>query len=272
MVVSPHRDDAAFSLGLSIERWLAAGHRVHVLNCFTQSDYAPYSDAASLHENDRVSFVSAVRKREDAAWNKLLGGRLQFNDLDLLDAPLRLRCALDEVLTVEIRPGDRAQVRVVGAIAKLARAAAPVVAAAPGVAAAASASAFVLPLAVGGHIDHRIVRQAGIEALAASPLPLAFYEDLPYAARPEAANGIAQCAEAAGLLLGSTLLSAACTSGLGSEIAAARARKLRVAECYDSQIDSEVADQIAAFCESYAGRERVWATPAWLASSLASEG
>ncbi len=252
VVASPHRDDAAFSLGLSIERWLDAGHRVDVLNCFTQSDYAPYSDVATLHKNDRMSFASAVRKREDAAWNRLLGGRLRFNDLDLLDAPLRLGCALEEVLTVEIRLGDRARARVTGAIAKLARGAAP------------ETMAFVLPLAIGNHIDHRIVRQAGLEALVASPLPVAFYEDLPYAARPEAMGELKRHADAVGLSLQAGFVSAA-----ASDVEAARVRKLRLAECYDSQIDSELARNTATFCERYAGRERVWATPAWLASPLA---
>ena len=67
VVLSPHRDDAAFSLGLAVDSWLAAGHSVSVLNFFTQSAYAPYSDVETLHANDRVSFVSAVRRREDVA-------------------------------------------------------------------------------------------------------------------------------------------------------------------------------------------------------------
>ena len=117
LILSPHRDDAAFSLGLAIDTWLAAGHRVQVLNFFTQSLYAPYSDAESLHQNDRVSFVSAVRRREDIAWNKLLRDRLEFHDLDLQDAPLRLNCDLGELPTLEIRAGDRALARAAGAIA-----------------------------------------------------------------------------------------------------------------------------------------------------------
>lgn len=42
VVLSPHQDDAAFSLGLTLARLAAAGRRVCVLNCFTHSAYAPH--------------------------------------------------------------------------------------------------------------------------------------------------------------------------------------------------------------------------------------
>ena len=65
VVVSPHRSDAAFSLGLAVGSWLEQGHTVEVMNVFTRTEHAPYSDVDSLHPNDRMSFASAVRKRED---------------------------------------------------------------------------------------------------------------------------------------------------------------------------------------------------------------
>ena len=254
VIVSPHRDDAAFSLGLSLEHWLAAGHTVQVLNCFTQSTYAPYSDAASLHANDRVSFVSATRKREDAAWNKRLGRRLQITDLDLLDAPLRLACEVDEVLTLPIRAGDRALARVAGAIAKLARNGSP------------ESLAILLPLAVGSHIDHRVTREAGLQALAASSLPVSFYEDLPYAARLGGTEQIASLVESTAMGL-----QPAFAGSEDSHPELAEQRKRRMAECYDSQIDTEIAGQIAAFCLGYGGRERLWANAAWCASALVAK-
>ena len=65
VVISPHRDDAAFSLGLSIGCWLDAGHAVNVVNCFTRSAYAPYAEFEFIHSNDRMARVSALRLRED---------------------------------------------------------------------------------------------------------------------------------------------------------------------------------------------------------------
>ncbi len=252
LILSPHRDDAAFSLGLSIDTWLAAGHKVQVLNFFTQSLYAPYSDAESLHQNDRLSFVSAVRRREDIAWNKLLRDRLEFHDLDLHDAPLRLNCNLGELPTLEIRPGDRALARGAGAIAKLTRNATP------------ETIAVLAPLAIGAHIDHRIIRQAAMETLAASPLPIAFYEDLPYAAREEEATRHAS--HAADLNLE---LEAVFVAPPASDPAAAIHRKLRMAECYDSQVDSDMVRTIAEFSRAYEGRERLWANATFRSSASA---
>ncbi len=255
VVLSPHRDDAAFSLGLSMESWLSAGHTVHVLNCFTQSAYAPFSDADSLHPNDRISFVSATRKREDTAWNKLLGGKLHITDLDLLDAPLRLACPVDEVLTLPIRAGDRAVSRVAGAVAKLAR----------------NEFAILLPLALGGHIDHRVTRLAGLEALAGSLRAVTFYEDLPYAARPNVAEGIPAAAEETGFSLQPSFATAAYDSTATDDLSRQLARKQRMAECYDTQIDSDEARLIASFCKRYGGRERLWANEAWRSSAWAAE-
>lgn len=251
VVVSPHRDDAAFSLGLAIPSWLAAGHRVEVLNCFTQSEHAPFSDVDSLHGNDKRSFVSAVRRREDVAWNKLLGGRLKFTDLDMLDAPLRLSCSPNDVLAIEVRAGDRALARIAGALRKLAERGEP------------GQLALVLPLAVGEHIDHRVVHGAALEALRESDLPIAFYEDLPYAVDPEAAATIERRATATG-----PTLRACFTETAAVDVHAAIRRKHRVAECYDSQVDNEVAMQMASFGEMYGGRERLWGNDAWLASPL----
>ena len=109
LVVSPHRDDAAFSLTLSIDEWLRAGHSVIVMNCFTRSAYAPFSDAPSIHPNDRLTFVSALRQREDEAWRKQRqSSQVDFHDLNLKDAPVRLRCPLEELSTWEVSPSDKA--------------------------------------------------------------------------------------------------------------------------------------------------------------------
>ena len=204
-----------------------------------------------MHANDRRSFVSAVRKREDVAWNKLLGGGVRWTDLDLLDAPLRLACAVDEVLTVPVRPGDRAQARVAGAVAKLARAA------------ETEKIAILLPLAVGNHIDHRIVRDAGLQMLLNAAQPVAFYEDLPYASWPGGLEDVAANAERTGFGLQPVFPAEAAPDG--KDVVE---RKRRMVESYDSQIDSGTALQIAAFSAPYGGRERLWANAAWRNAEL----
>jgi len=243
VVVSAHRDDAAFSLGLTIEAWLAGGHAVNVVSCFTRSAYAPYSDAESLHPNDRLSYVTAVRAREDTAWSKMYRGPLSLTNLRLKDAPLRFHCSADEVLGRPVSLTDKA----FGVIQKgLSR---------------SGGNAFVLPLALGAHVDHVTARDSSVPA-SAGQQPCALYEDLPYAARPGAEQSIEAAVIDAAALLGAPLHPVFATAEQDPD--AATARKRRLAQNYDSQVDEATVEQIAGFCIRYGGRERLWANTAWL--------
>ncbi len=248
MIVSPHRDDAAFSLGLTIRAWLSAGHTIDIVNCFTRSDYAPFSDVASLHVNDRTTYVSALRLREDQAWQRsFVAGtkRLRLKDLNLKDAPRRLRISFDEVCGLPVDAEDKALLKIRKAVSAL------------------KTDALLIPLALGGHVDHTTARDAAMGCMATG-LPCAFYEDLPYATRPNAAEEIAGDVAGLGLSLTGGF------TGPEEDAAAAVASKRRMAECYDSQIDSEVTEQIARFCERYGGRERIWSDAVWQACPLAA--
>jgi LmbE family N-acetylglucosaminyl deacetylase len=257
-VISPHRGDAAFALGLAIGAWIDQGHSVEVVNCFTRTEHAPFSDVASLHPNDRMSFASATRKREDEAWAKLypagknaMGqtrGRLTLIDLNLKDAPLRLHIAPEEVYSVAmnppgVNPSEKALLKIRGALERFLG--------------ARGAGAVVAPLAVGGHVDHRTAREA---ALTGAMVPMAFYEDLPGAALAEA-EAVMECVDAASLALGVGLAEAYAEGALEGAVA----RKRRMALCYDSQIDDATVERIAGLCERYGGRERLWGNAAWRA-------
>lgn len=254
LVLSPHRDDAAFSLTLAIQAWLRAGHTVDVLNIFTRSDYAPFSDAESLHANDRASFVTALRRREDEAWRKQQGsvvlqridpnlGVLTLIDLNFKDAPIRLRCPPEEIFTRAVDPNDKAIAKLGGALERSAHA------------------ALVVPLALGDHIDHRTVREAALRT--GGTQPLAFYEDLPYAASPDVLSNLSVLTSELARALATPL-----TPALGPASPNAVAIKLRAALCYDSQIDNATAELIAQFATRYSGAERLWANPAWQALGL----
>jgi LmbE family N-acetylglucosaminyl deacetylase len=244
VVVSPHRDDAAFSLGLTIHDWLAARHTVTVVNCFTRSLYAPFSDAESLHTNDRMSYVTALRQREDVAWQRQYGRGLTLVDLRLKDAPIRLRCSSDEVCSLKVNPEDKAIEKIRKALSGL------------------TLDVLVLPLAFGDHIDHLTTRDAAI-ACSIDPMPIAFYEDLPYVTRTTEQTEIDLRARE----LGETLKPVFAGS-TRSDVGTAVATKLRLALCYDSQIDDSTAHSMADFCQHYGGRERLWANPAWINSAL----
>ena len=247
-VVSPHGGDAAFALGLSVEAWLARGHAVEVVSCFTRSEFAPYSDVGSLHANDRVSFVTAVRRREDEAWRKQFGAaKLTLTDLNLKDAPLRLHCRPEEVFG---RAADASE----KVVAKIRRALE-----------LSKAGAFVLPLGMSGHVDYVSARDVAMAALTSSALPLAFYEELPYAASDGAEGAIDAVVQQLSMTLQTELKPAFAAEVQTTEAAinAAVARKRRVAWCYDSQIDEGITKEIAEFCRRYQGRERLWGDVAW---------
>jgi LmbE family N-acetylglucosaminyl deacetylase len=245
VVLSPHRDDAAVSVGLAIDAWIAAGHKVSIVNACTRSEHAPFADMHSVHANDRTSFVSALRHREDEAWRRRVGNALTLVDLNVKDAPLRLHCSPLDVTTIPLNPNDKAIAKVQKAIEQIK----------PG--------ALLIPLALGNDADHRAVREAAA-ALTATDLPCCFYEELPDAAAIESID--AAVSDLARTL--NTDLAPVFASATG-DVEAAVTRKFRIAVGYDSQINDATAADIAEFSRRYDGRERLWANAAWQASALA---
>jgi LmbE family N-acetylglucosaminyl deacetylase len=253
-VVSPHRGDAGFALGLAIRTWLLAGHAVEVVSCFTRSEFAPYSDVGTVHRNDRVSFVTAVRKREDEEWRKQMerlaqegAAKFTITDLNLKDAPLRLHVGANEVFG---RPADASEKVVSKIRIALER---------------SKAGAWVLPLGLGGHVDHVTARDVALSALGTEVRPVAFYEEL-----PEVVRGGAEEVEAAVVALTLAVQGKLepVLAGGGETVDDAVAKKRRVAWCYDSQIDEATTTEIAEACRRFEGRERLWANAAWRAQGL----
>ena len=251
LILSPHRGDAAFSLSLAITNWLAARHTVTILNVFTRSLHAPFSDAEFVHENDRMSYVSAMRLREDELFVQRLTqnlpksakANLQTVDLNLKDAPIRLRCPIEELYDRPVNPDDPAIEKIRKALTRQSE--------------AGAIEALVVPLALGEHVDHLTVRAA---ALPFTPtLPTAFYEDLPYAAaHPSAATDLNALREEVTTQLHEPLTPVLYQTPSASEL------KRKLLALYASQIDEEVATQITNFGLRYQGGERLWANQEWL--------
>lgn len=252
LVLSPHRGSAAFSLSLSLIGWLAARHTITVLNAFTRSLEAPYSDADFAHPNDRLSYVSAMRRREDELFLHRLPGakgsptptNIQMVDLNLKDAPLRLRCIRPELYTLAVNPEDPAIEKIRKALAKLIE--------------SGQADALVLPLGLGHHVDHLTVLEAALPT--AASLPTAFYEDLPDAILPGATTDL-EDPEALRTRLLQPLTPVLCNPTTN-----AIENKRRLVLGYASQVDDQAGDDITSFGNRYGGgTERLWANPAWLA-------
>jgi LmbE family N-acetylglucosaminyl deacetylase len=247
LVLSPHRNDAAFSLGLALEGWLAAKHRVTILGVFTRSATAPFSDADTVHPNDLLSYVSGMRRKEDAELLKLLP-KLRMEDLNLKDAPIRLRCIAGEEYTREPSAEDSAVAKIHKALAKLDS--------------EKKIDAVLLPLGLGHHVDHLVVRNAALEFSATRAC--AFYEDLPDALRDgesfDASRDIDSAIEAELAAMGGSFTPVVPKSSDETSIK----RKLKMVSAYASQIDEPTMQIIS----NFASGERVWANAAWLALGL----
>ena len=273
LILSPHRDDAAFSLALAIEAWLTAGHTVTLLNVFTRSLDAPYSDADFIHENDRLSYVSAMRLREDELFLQRLTqslsrarkAHLLMVDLNLKDAPIRLRIPAEALSDTPVNPEDPAIEKIRKALTRQAE--------------LGTLEALVLPLALGNHVDHLTVREAALPLT--TQLPSAFYEDLPYAATYPSVTADLDYIRDTTTNLGEPLTpilypieaaQEAAAQPTAAEEAAAQAtaerivRKRHLALGYASQIDEEAANLIANFATRYQAAERLWANQAWLSA------
>jgi LmbE family N-acetylglucosaminyl deacetylase len=166
IILSPHLDDAALSCGGR----MLGDQSVLVVDVFNKSAWWRFPHTVA--DADRIQ---ACRNVEEAMISRLSGAVIKM--LDLPEALLRGH-AMADLFTAT--PGARdAEVtaRIQDAVATLAR--------------EYPLAHWFLPLAIGGHIDHLIVRDAATKALAGAqvkPTHLHFYEDLPYAAKlgPEA--------------------------------------------------------------------------------------
>ena len=227
-LLSPHRDDAAFSCGILLMALLASEIEVDIINVCTESNYAPYLE---VHDAARVEQITRARKAEDDNFGNLLAryadaprDRLHFIDLGWQDAPLRLACADEEVLTTSVESSERRLL-------------------ATQLEQYASSSLMIAPAGIGGHVDHLLVRAAAEEVF--SGKRLLFYEDLPYACRH---------AE----------LQSRMVSGLAewrSPRAFSPVAKRDFSRCYPSQIASDVADEMQQYANELGGRERFFGDP-----------
>jgi LmbE family N-acetylglucosaminyl deacetylase len=226
-ILSPHQDDAGLSLAMTIGAAAGAGHRVQIVNCFTVSEYAPYSNISG------TAGVGRLRSEEDRRFASMMGSTVDVVDLGLRDAPIRLQCPISAVRRRPIGALERNEARqLADAVTRVAK------------------GVLLVPIGLGTHIDHVVVREAGIR-VAQSGQPVGFYEDLPYAAETRsccahrAVDGIAR-------RLGAPLQPALVTEmrGVG--------RKREAIEGYASQISSAQLRSIIQYAELLGGFERLW--------------
>jgi len=159
VVVSPHPDDAAFSLAATLKLLVSAGSKVQIINCFTVSRFAPFAAP-----NCKLS-VMTRRRHEEEIFLHHLGGNSRSDDLGLIDAPARSGGGLRGILARNLSSQDATEsINLLGESLEE----------------PAEDTAVLVPLAIGNHSDHFITRQAALARYRGRVV--AFYEDLPYAA------------------------------------------------------------------------------------------
>lgn len=174
--LSPHLDDAALSCGGQIAQHTQAGQTVLIVSVMAGdppveaiSDYV-----AGLHARwELESQATAARRAEDVAASALLGADpLHWNVPDCIyrtdptsGEPFYVS---DPDIFGEVAPADQYLVAILAAqmlnLPDHAR--------------------LVVPLTIGHHVDHLLVRQAAVQAF--DPRTLFYYEDYPYAQKPGA--------------------------------------------------------------------------------------
>ncbi len=142
-ILSPHRDDAAFSLSMALCRWSELDLDIRVVNFFTVSEYGPHAASS------RVMSIASIRRGEDRSVLSSISPRIRVESLDLLDAPLRLGVSASAVCkpeTIALQPEEEIHRLAAGLQKQFAR------------------GLVMAPLALGNHVDHLAVNRAAIAA------------------------------------------------------------------------------------------------------------
>ena len=227
-ILSPHRDDAAFSLYLSLAKWSRLSICVRIVNFFTLSAYAP-----RLGSEDR-SIVSAARRKEDHYVLRTLSKSIKIESLDLLDAPLRFGISAGAVCGTEANNSQRP--REIDCLTIQTKT-------------YSKRGLVIAPLSLGNHIDHAAVNTAAARGITGRKL--GFYEDLPYAtwtAESSIRKRVSEMEERTGGPLKPFVI----------RVTNAIQLKRRAISRYHSQISPDEASRIAQFALKYGGGERIW--------------
>ncbi len=182
LYLSPHLDDAALSCGGRMAAQAAAGERVRVVNVFAGiPDYSRLS-AYAERQHGKWGWPTdpvASRRAEDEAVLHALGAEVEhWEDTDCIYRQVDGQFVYTDHDAVfgPVHPAETAL------ITRLASRLGQVSQSLPD-------AHFYAPLALGGHVDHRIVRAAAgaVQHLGAD---VGFYEDFPYATQPAALQAV----------------------------------------------------------------------------------
>jgi LmbE family N-acetylglucosaminyl deacetylase len=221
-ILSPHIDDAAFCLALTISKCVECKMEITIINCFTVTDWAIRFVAKNKNE------ISLMRKKEDELFYKSYQFPIKIVNLDLLDAPLRNGFIFQE------RAFAEKEWQVVKELKKHLN--------------DYEDGILFCPLAIGDHIDHAICRQAVIQLY--RKIKVIFFEDLPYAFRITEAEIFAHVHNL------QKHLKVKLNHYINSS-EQVNCDKEQLVKIYDTQINEEICAEIIAHMKAVCG-ERFW--------------
>lgn len=173
VAISPHLDDAAFSVGGTLAAHVRDGGQATVVTCFTGNVASPQGFALACQLDKglpaEVDYM-ALRRAEDEAACAVIGATAVH--LPFLEAPHRGYGSAPELFATRRTDDDMAD-RLAPTLATLLDRLQP--------------DLLLGPLALGDHVDHWIVR----EALAETACEHLLWEDWPYLDRPGVAPATA---------------------------------------------------------------------------------
>ncbi len=175
--LSPHLDDAVYSCGGLIAAQVRRGQAVHIWTMCAGDPpaprFSPFAQALHARWGTDGFETAALRRREDRQACALLGASWRHEDIpDCIyrqDEDGRFLYTSEETLFGPPHPAERPLLR---RMTRLLEERLP------------DRARLVVPLTLGGHTDHRLVRRAA-EALGR---PLWYYPDYPYARSASAAE------------------------------------------------------------------------------------
>jgi LmbE family N-acetylglucosaminyl deacetylase len=232
IILSPHLDDAALSMGSAM---LRAGARTPflVIDVFSTVSWWRFD------LNDGIlPRVQTTRDAEEERVMRLTNAKLRRWGLS--EAPLR-GYPVKEIFTAE-RKSEAALTH-----ETIRRQVCELAVEKPG-------ERWFLPLAIGNHIDHRIARDAALDGLRDANVParqVSFYEDLPYAAQEP---GVRDYAEFLSAVMPGTKLRICGRTGV-------QPIKQRLLRLYYSQLTRAQIDSVLEYAERIDFRapcERIW--------------
>lgn len=167
LVISPHLDDAAFSVGPLLAEF-ADRAKIVVATVFTKSELNPVGFALACQLDKGLSAEAdymAIRRTEDIEWSKRIGAEVVHGAF--AEAPHRGYNSAKELFGSAL-PTDELEYDLTSWFLELAQTFKP--------------DAIFGPVGIGNHVDHTLVRKFTQTSLE-NKFPLFFFKDQPYASK-----------------------------------------------------------------------------------------